>query len=297
MSFTHTLLCDVLTPPHQSQPPGEYLQEFIDEICEVTRGLQFARRKVGTFATGREDERWVYMPGEPYPMGWVGYGDYQYAGPGEDMFIVCSRKIFNGKYTHGDQHHMRMSRATGPAVRNAKRYLQNYRPSEMAEVRVGDLRSEIRDVGDKLDKQLTVDARAAGVFGDLTSDPGEGTATLMTELRHLANTGHEFVNAAYGVKLRAMLTSLEEQSMGKGQQLNMSFVSVRQRLGVQSFDVVDVDGAQDWNIKVAQESTRYTDNLPEDILGKMSVLSMLENGKYVGGVGYRISDSMFYVTR
>jgi hypothetical protein len=36
--------------------------------------------------------------------------------------------------------------------------------------------------------------------------------------------------------------------------------------------------------------------LPEDVVGKVSVLSMVENNHWVDDVGYRVDATMFYVT-
>ena len=52
-----------------------------------------------------------------------------------------------------------------------------------------------------------------------------------------------------------------------------------------------------WHIKVEDEFTRYTDDLPEGIMGKVSVLTMVDSGIYVDDVGYRAGESMFYVTK
>ena len=40
----------------------------------------------------------------------------------------------------------------------------------------------------------------------------------------------------------------------------------------------------------------YTqEELPENLLGAVSVLSMVEEDQYVAGVGYRAGENMFYI--
>ena len=80
-------------------------------------------------------------------------------------------------------------------------------------------------------------------------------------------------------------------------QVNMNFVRVYQRLGDQSFDVVPVDEVNNWGCEVRQEVTRYTEDLPEDIAGRIAALSLMADKSYVEGVGYRVNESMFYVVR
>ena len=48
---------------------------------------------------------------------------------------------------------------------------------------------------------------------------------------------------------------------------------------------------------MSNEFKRYTDDLPEEIMGKLSVLTMVENDSYVDDVGYRAAEGMFYVVR
>ena len=50
-------------------------------------------------------------------------------------------------------------------------------------------------------------------------------------------------------------------------------------------------------LDVSTEITRYTDDLPEDIMGKVSMLAMVENDTYVDDVGYRADEGLFYVVR
>jgi hypothetical protein len=38
-----------------------------------------------------------------------------------------------------------------------------------------------------------------------------------------------------------------------------------------------------------------TNELPEEVMGKLSVLSMVENEQYIKGVGYRYLPSVYYL--
>ena len=320
MSFQHTLLSDVLkeaadksprqnrtnihtgddallatdgqghgtkthTPEHLTRE--DHLFEFMDEISKAIRGVKFAYRYAYS--------RWVYMPGEPYPMGWVGYGDYRANQIGDDLFGVCSRKIENVRYlTYSDQYHMKMSTRLKTAVRNAKTFLSNYSPMEMAEVDTREVRSGINEALSDLSRKSREDAQNIGLPN---ADRDEERGTLLNELRHLLNTGHEFIDAGYGARLHTMFESMAELD-AHNKQVNMNFVRGYERLGKQMFDVVPVDAANSYNCRVQQEVTRYTmDDLPEDIKGRIAVISMMPDKSYVSGVGYRVNESMFYAVR
>jgi hypothetical protein len=313
MTYRHTLLTEVLkeaeakkqgvdanahryeesvgiekthTPEHLTREG--HLFEFMDGISKAIRGVKFAPR----FAC----ERWVYMPGEPYPMGWIGYGDYRTNTIGEQTFTVCSRKIANGKYgDYHDQHNMKMSAKLVTAVRNAKKFLSNYSPIEVARIHVPTMRAAIMDTRRDLKQKVTDDAQNIGLPTPVDVDEERGT--LLNELRHLLDTGHEFVDVGYSAKLRTMFESMKEHDDVLGQ-VNANFVRGYERFGQQAFDVVPVDSVADYfGSKVQEEVVRYTDDLPEEIRGRVAVLSMLADETYVDGVGYRVNESMFYVLR
>ncbi len=45
------------------------------------------------------------------------------------------------------------------------------------------------------------------------------------------------------------------------------------------------------------EIETYYDDLPEHILGRLAVMSMVEDGAFVPGVGFKHTEGMFYVAR
>ena len=279
------------TPEHLTRE--DHLFDFMDEISKAIRGVQFAYRYAY--------ERWVYMPDEPYPMGYIGYGDYRtnqvFSGSNRmaaDKFAVFSRKIENVRYgDYSDQRHMRMSKNLEIATRNAKKFLSNYSPMEMAEVDTSHVRSGINEALSDLSRKAREDAQNIGLPN---ADRSEERGTLLNELRHLLDTGYEFVDAGYSAKLHTMFASMKEFDAHNGQ-VNMHFVRGYEKLGKQSFDVVPVDEVNNYRCKVRQEVTRYTDDLPEDIMGRVAALCLMPDNSYVSGVGYRVNESMFYVVR
>lgn len=268
------------------------LHQFMDEISKAIRGTQFAYKA--------ELERWVYMSDEPYPMGYIGFGDYRQTTSGDAKFVVCSRKIHNMKYaTHSTPYNMRMNVKLETAVRNAKKFLLNYSPMELAEVDKSVVRRAIDEARELAAREARQDAREVGLIGGFQGD-GSGTLalqdTLLNELRHLLNTGHEFVDAGYGAKLRPVLESMKGLA-AQSEQVNMHFVRGYERFGEQAFVVVPVDEINSYKCTVRDEVARYTDDLPEDIMGRVAALSMMADKSYVDGVGYRVDGNMFYVVR
>ena len=301
MTFKHKLISEILNDEDNeiekynkvagNEPTGlTQLIDFMDEIRTAIRGTKFAYKAAL--------ERWVYMQGEPYPMGYIAFGDYRQTTTGDAKFIVCSRKIENVKYAaYSDPYNMRMNGKLETAVRNAKKFLLNYSPIEMAEVDRATVRSAISQTRDLLDSKVAITTEKIGLSPNVPSgDPQTKRDALLNELRHLLNTGYEFVDAGYGAKLHTMFESMKELD-AQNKQVNMHFVRGYERLGEQSFDVVPVDEVNSYTGKVREEVARYTDDLPEDIKGKIAVISMMADASYVDGVGYRVNESMFYVVR
>lgn len=259
---------------------------FKTKVSEAFRGVSFA--KMG------QNRLWVYYPDEPYPMGYIGYGDFRTEVSGDDQYIVGSRTIYNDKYgSYQDQHNMKMTVNIETAIRNARRFLRSFSPQEMAKAKLRAVSSQSQDSLDNISREYRNKMR------QLFDHESSGSNKMLTELRNLVDTGHEFVDAAFGSDLHAMFELSDNQKALKDKPIHMYFVRVFEKFGKQTFDVGTIDNVQSisWRAEINNEFKRYTDDLPQEIMGKLSVLTMVENDSYVDDVGYRASEGMFYVVR
>ncbi len=262
------------------------LSVFMNKVREAFRGVEFI--------LVNNNRAWVYYPNEPYPMGYIGYGDFRTEVVGDDTYMVASRTITNDKYaSYQEQHHMKMTVNMATAIRNAKRFLRNFSPREMARANVRDAASKSQESGGSLGTEYRNAMR--GLFDHESSQSNR----MLTELRNLVDTGHEFVDPAFGSELTAMFKLYDDHKLVKDKPIHCYFVRVYERFGKQTFDVCMVDNLHKgaWHTDVSTEVTRYTDDLPEDIMGKVSMLAMVESGTYVDDVGYRADEGLFYVVR
>jgi hypothetical protein len=262
------------------------LSVFMNKVREAFRGVEFI--------LVNNNRAWVYYPNEPYPMGYIGYGDFRTEVVGDDTYMVASRTITNDKYaSYQDQHHMKMTVNMTTAIRNAKRFLRNFSTREMARANVRDAVSKSQENEGSLGTEYRSAMR--GLFDNESSQSNR----MLTELRNLVDTGHEFVDPAFGSELTAMFKLYDDHKLVKDKPIHCYFVRVYERFGKQTFDVCMVDNLHKglWRTDVSTEITRYTDDLPEDIMGKVSMLAMVENGTYVDDVGYRADEGLFYVVR
>ena len=265
------------------------LQTFMNRLQGVFRGVKFVKM--------RSNKVWVYYPDEPYPMGYIGYGDFRTEVCGDDQYMVASRKITNDKYgDYQDQFRMKMSGNMDTAIRNAKRFLRNFSPHEMAGANAKLLRSKANDAPEMLGSKFRKSMRE--LFDHETGNKtGSFKGRMLTELRHLVDSDHGFVDGAFGHQLKQMFEMGDAWRESLNKTVNVYFVRVFEKFGKQTFQVTELDDVRDYNPLISDQFVTYTDDLPENIMGKLAVLSMTEDGNYVDEVGMRVDEGMFYVVR
>ena len=249
-------------------------------------GLQFTPRNSKSYH--------VYRDGNPYCMGWIGYDDFQHSTE-TPMYAVYSYNITNEKYaSYSDEHHMRMTKNVDTAIRNAKKYLRVLSPHQLVKLTRRDLSGAVGDVRDALTQEVRKTAES--VFGSTTVNYG---SDVHRELRHMVNSGYEFVEGSFRERLISFFAAYDALIADKKKPINVWFVRVFERFGKQSFEVVGLDNAEsNWNVKEHDEIHRYnSDTVPEELAGKLSVLNMLQDKQYVDGVGQNCGEGMFYVCR
>jgi hypothetical protein len=247
----------------------------------------------GCRTTPRNDKWcWVYMPDDHVAMGAIGYGNFTDRGRGPTTYAVMSRTIVNGKYNSGrEQHHMATSTSMAVSTKNAKKYLRRHAPTELVKLTsrhardaVSTMRSNLRAVVGKAEVEL---------FGG--NLPNRRQVPILPELKHLMISNHTFLDPTIPAKLTEYFGLLDEDQNSQGGH-NMNFVAISVAHGRQRFDVVPVDRIDHYWPTVGDPQVFYED-MPEDILGRVAVLSMVEDGTYVPGVGFRHTEGMFYVAR
>jgi len=267
--------------------PNSGLSLLMQKVREAFRGVEFVVYSGGNKA-------WVYYPDEPYPMGYIGHGDFRTEVVGDAMYMVASRTITNDKYaTYQDQHYMKMTINIATAIRNAKRFLRNFSPREIARAHLGGVTNKAKD------SEGSAGSEYRNAMRKLFDHESNHSNKMLTELRNLMDTGHEFVDASFGAELTTMFSLLDEYKALKDKPIHCYFVRVFEKFGKQTFDVCMIDDihTNKYNAKVSEDFQRYTDDLPEDIMGKLAMLNMVESDTYVDDVGYRADESVFYVVR
>lgn len=177
----------------------------------------------GCRTTPRNDKWcWVYMPDDHVAMGAIGYGTFTNNSRGAYTYTVRARTVVNGKYNyHSKQHRMAMSTNLSVAVRNAKKYLRRYSPNELLDQTRRFPRDKIHEVKNNLRSEVA--KQEVLLFGG--NLPSRDSSPMLTELRHLLNSGHAFLTDTVQTQLTEYFNLLEEDKHGQ-QGYNMDFVAI-----------------------------------------------------------------------
>ena len=270
----------------------EYVTPFAERVCKELR-VKMHPRDARSY--------WIYRDDCPYCLGWVAYGDYRDGGDGTNMYVVQARTIVNGKYAeYSKQYFMKMSTNVDVAVRNAKKFLRMMSPQEIAGTRLRDASNAVDGVVDAARTEFTeIRNKVIDVETSLYSSRTNTGSALLNELRHLMNSNHEFIDADFGQNLTTFFTKQDELTALQNRTVPMWFVRVYERMGQQMFDVLTIDNAEStYRAQMSDDVSRYTaDDLPEEIMQKLSVLNILSKDDYVDDVGFSAGEGMFYVVR
>ena len=294
-SYNYKLVSDALTvggTVTENTNGWEYVTPFAERVCKELRVKMHPRDRASY---------WIYRDDCPYVLGWVAYGDYRDGGDGTNMYIVQARTIVNGKYAeYSKQYFMKMSTNVDVAVRNAKKFLRMMSPQEIAGTRLRDASNAVDGVVDTARNEFTeIRNKVIDVETSLYSSRTNMGSALINELRHLMNSNHAFVDAEFGQNLTTFFTKQDELTALQNRTVPMWFVRVYERMGQQMFDVLTIDNAESsYKAQMSDDVSRYTaDDLPEEIMQKLSVLNILSKDDYVDDVGFSAGEGMFYVVR
>lgn len=271
-----------------SKPIG--LDDFQYEISKKLKGIKFKERA--------HNSLWAYREGESYAMGYIGFGDFRDNGDGEHLYTVWSPNILNNRYGHGSQMHMAQAKQLKKGVSNALKYLRPLSVKQTASISTKSCRFKVSEVIGEARTQFT---HAAAHITHNFLDPRRGDENaLQQELQHLVEIGHEFLDKELGDKLHTLFNNLKEYVLSHENNSNVfTFVEATKTItGRQVFRVAtNVDTTFTYGFDVPQEniSVYSQEELPEELAGKLSVLSMIDPDNYVEGVGYRAADNVFYL--
>ena len=267
--------------------------DMAHELTQKVRGIEVAPRST--------DSMWVYRPQDTYAMGYIGYCQVHETGDQEQRYAVFSPNIHNGKYNYGEKQHMASALHRPKGVANAAKHLRPLTTKQVLEFTQGDFASALFDAKSTARNQV---ARATQQI-DCKLFPLErfrkaDTTPLQDELQRILNSDYVFVDKELEAQLYEGFAAVAEHEESKKlHEANHTFIEVIEAHGRNTFrGYAEVDNDRSLSrLADTKENLFYftQEELPDRLMGAMSVLSMVETGIYVSGVGYRAASNMFYV--
>lgn len=273
-----------------------HLLSFCREVQHVFRGARFLTsndchsRYVGGVSGFTQVH--IVMPNQPYTLGKLGYGNYTENDRADPTYMVCSRKIKNEKYrANNDNYNCVMSKDLARAVVNVKKFVRQYTAAEMAPIALRKFATSAKEAPEKV-------ASAWRGARNTVRDSDR----LYRELKALHEQGYQFLSDDFAQQVNAWVETAKAWSEEKARVVPATFVHVLPVRDQQYFDVVRAPNIREDSMITMKDTLlqgtaeRFTqEDIPQDLLGKLSVLSLLSNNQYVEGVGMRVHETLYWV--
>jgi hypothetical protein len=255
---------------------GSKTREFVMLVAEAFPGCKFA-------TAGSHIE--VFYPEDAYCMGRIGVGDFGVRVFTGEKYAVWSRTIDNEHYPY-----LKQTEDLKKAVKLAKQYLRRLSAAETISVQASDAARTIYN-----DRKAPSESFYRVMNGLTRFNTSKGEPRIITELRALQNAGHQFVTVDFAKEVAEAL-NLYDETRCKKEEYDGFGVWVHEVDGQTVIDVCHIPKMHyAYQVAPARNHIRYTtESLPEGIAAKVAVLSMLEIGGSVAGVGTRRDNNMYY---
>jgi hypothetical protein len=233
----------------------------------------------------------VYIEGSDYIVGRVGYGKkYGISESDTPMYMIQSRKINNEKFAdHRDQYYMSFAKDFKKAMKVALSKLTPYSPREMAYINFNDFKSDITDVR----------SRSLGKLNNILS-PLQDRNVLLAEMRNLMTANVQFATTQFIQAAEQITQADKDWDEMRRKPFHAYYVYIRMVGDEQWADVVDVPDVSTCSshtVEACPITSMNVNDLPDDIKGKLAVLTIAKHDQYMEEVGRRVSEKSFWVER
>jgi len=265
----------------------KHTQEFMDALQAKNPTLKFgitddcAKQLKNGLIVYRDV--WVYRETDVYALGRIGviYKDYDSA----PTYTVYSRLVEHKRIKKDNwAAHVVKKKDLKGAVKLAITKLPPYTPLELAQKSFPDFAWSYKRVINQAEQHLRT------LMYSLVEP--EARTDLAVELRALADAGYLFKTSRFRTISKTIAEASEDFAAKKSTKTNAAYVRVAANDHVVITPVEDIADTQKW-----LPSTYHTDksNIPEEIVEKVTLLSMVNVESRVAGVGKRVADSLFWV--
>ena len=284
-------------------PVSGDLMNFATAVKDVMPNLTFLPIDTGHVTMGSEsqsartirvyNELALCMEGNPFDLGRINFKDNSVGkGIKESTYGVYSRKIQNDKYgSHRSQFNMIMSSDVNKAVKNVSKYVVPYSARELAQAFYDPMARNVINI------LQGIESKARDHVGLLRHDWN----AMLLEIRSLKAKGVEFTTPEFkriAEDVDDVYGAYESEKARKVGALFVRFHKIGEETYVTLQEAINVrDNYQEIKLGENTYATVPVSELPEDIVGSVSVLNILNNEQYVANVGMKLDNNHFWIER
>jgi len=275
--------------PEDNDIPMNNFRYFLFELQAKNPRFKFALDRDPATLEGLVTSASVYVEGETFRRGWVGKANFNDTG-GEVKYGVWSPCIYNEKYAqYSYQYHMKTSKNLRTAVKAGQAFLNPVTSTNVHMAYAWNVQSQIDQETSQFNSAVAQNTEALG----LTERYGKyvnAAKDLLSELLALYDAGHEFINPQISERLQAVKETRDERDAHKPN-LQAMLVWVDGNTAKTGL----VDFAQNKNELLDEKSYPSPEDMPTEVVNKISILQVGEANNYVPDTGMRFSEDIFYV--
>ena len=252
---------------------------LVEFFAEIKKTIPLAHLVPFTSRSG-----YLYVEGELYVRGTLEVSSKVRDGTLVNTYIIRSRQIHRVRSRDHEMQHAKESINLKTAVKSAKQFMTAYSVGDKARVHRNQIKTKMAEVEREVSYEKRNVARDLGLNIMITAD-----TPVIQELRRLVDMGHEFVDPSMTGRLNSYFKKLDEHKTLLLETPSVTYVY----LGDYCYETASMSDKATF---LYPNSAYYSaEKLPEPIKGRLAVLSILEDGNFVHGVGGRINDKEYYV--
>lgn len=278
--------------------------EFINELAPlgykfaVSRECQYIYAGAGRYIF---EEVEVYREGDEYSMGRIGFMNparKHVHDVSKQVYTVYSRTIKSAKIRQFDwRHHIKSAKKLALAVKHAKTFLRIHSPLEICNSSIVAAAFHARraaTTAQQISSQMRRDifnSSATEAIRVLLS-AAKGSLAPMSSILQSALTKYEEAANEYNEEVIRIRPAYHVHIFGTPDAQRASIIEVS-NINDQKYSYGDIESLrQDTPVTIINAA-----DIPEDIMGRIAVLSMNNDGHYVSGLGLKVSSKSYWVER
>lgn len=261
----------------------ETFTAFVTAVCEALGGASYHNIDYASAV--------IYHPGEVHARGVVGYKDVRVKGGGssDPKFYVQAMGIANDNYRNSIWQHTILSTKTMKSgVKLAVEHLKPVEPHKSFALTAEVARRVISEsIGE-------ANAEARKFFRTLTGESSYGNNFNTEFFRELRNI--TFVSQEVNQNMTSFFAAVDKWNDSKAiAERGLQYVAFMDNYGQL---VADTAGVSTSPYMTPGDFTRIpAEALPEWVQGRIAVLQLVEPETYVQGVGLRLDDKVYYISK